>query len=181
MPGEYLTEAQVRALCSAGLDAIFSETASETASGWHATQTSADKFFRVRLKGDSRTWTSGDAASAGWSSCFGLLVGATGDPGEDGVTYYCHVAFATAADGTGYTTDATEWTPAHKFIAFLTTDSASVTASDFAGLWIKFIIDSASNISIADSGNYFSGNTVEAALQEVGATLSGLESLLSAI
>ena len=181
IPGEYLTEAQVRALCSAGLDLIFAETASVTAADWHAAQTAADKFFRVRLKGDSRTWVSGEAADAGWSDCFGLLVGATGAPGADGRTWYCHVAFATDAGGTGFITDATDWTANHKYIAFLTTESPTVTAADFAGLWMKFIIDSASNIAIADAGDHFTGHTVEEALQEVGATLAGLEQLLREI
>ena len=181
VPGEYLNEAQVRALCSAGLDLIFAETASENAADWHGTQTTADKFFRVRLKGDSRTWVSGDAADAGWSDCFGLLVGATGEPGADGRTWYCHAAFATDAGGTGFITDATDWTENHKYIAFLTTESPTVSATDFAGLWVKFIIDTASNIAIADAGNHFTGNTVEEALQEVGATLAGLEQLLREI
>ena len=181
VPGEYLTEAQVRALCSAGLDMIFAETASETAADWHTVQTTADKFFRVRLKGDSRIWTAGSAADAGWSDCMGLLVGATGAPGADGRTWYCHAAFATNASGAGFITDATSWTANHKYIAFLTTESASVTAADFAGLWVKFIIDSAANIAIADAGNHFTGNTVEAALQEVGATLAGMEQLLREI
>ena len=181
IPGEYLTEAQVRALCSAGLDLIFAETASDSAADWHAAQTTADKFFRVRLKGDSRIWTTGNAADAGWSDCFGMLVGATGAPGADGRTWYCHAAFATNASGAGFITDATDWTAAHKYIAFLTTESAAVTATDFAGLWVKFILDSAADIAIADAGNHFTGNTVEAALQEVGATLAGLEQLLREI
>ena len=181
IPAEYLTEAQVRALCSAGLDLIFAHTDSENAADWHSTQTAADEYFRVRLKGDSRNWTSGSAAASGWSAAFGLLKGATGDPGEDGTTCYCHVAFATAADGTGFIIDATNWTANHKYIAFLTAEKEMVTATDFAGLWVKFIIDSATNITLADAGNYFQGSTVEAALQEVGADLAGLEQLLAEI
>ena len=46
---------------------------------------------------------------------------------------------------------------------------------------MKFIIDNAANIAIADAGNHFTGNTVEAALQEVGATLAGMEQLLREI
>jgi len=111
---EYLTEAQVRALCSSGLDAIFAATASETAADWHTPQTSTDRFFRVRLKGDSRTWTSGDASSAGWSACFGLLTGATGAPGADGTTYYAHVGYATSPAGDGFIQDGTEWTAAQE-------------------------------------------------------------------
>lgn len=181
IPAEYLTEAQVRALCSAGLEMIFSVTASENAADWHKTQTTSDKFFRIRLRGDSRNWTAGSAADYGWSDCFGLLVGATGTPGADGTTWYCHSAFATAADGTGFITDATNWTANHKYIAFLTTDKQTITATDFAGLWVKFIIDSAANIAVTDAGNYFQGSTVEAALQEVGANLAGLEQLLAGI
>ena len=48
-------------------------------------------------------------------------------------------------------------------------------------LWIKFIIDSAANIKIADSGAYFAGETVEAALQELGGILVGMEELLKEI
>ena len=178
IPGEYLNEAQVRALCSTGLDMIFATTASETAADWHTVQTTADKYLRVRLKGDSRIWTAGSAADAGWSDCMGLLVGATGAPGADGRTWYCHAAFATNANGANFITDATNWTANHKYIAFLTTESASATAADFAGLWVKFIIDSAANIAIADAGNHFTGNTVEDALQEIGGTLAGMEQLL---
>ena len=178
IPGEYLNEAQVRALCSAGLDMIFAVTASENAADWHTVQTTADKYLRVRLKGDSRIWTAGSAADAGWSDCIGLLVGATGAPGADGRTWYCHVAFATNASGAGFITDATNWTVNHKYIAFLTTESATVSAADFAGLWVKFIIDSAANIGIADAGNHFTGSTVEEALQEIGGTLAGMEQLL---
>ena len=180
---EYLTEAQVRALCAAGLDLIFSETASENAADWHETQTASDRFFRMRLNGDSRVWTSGSAAEAGWSDCYGLVSGAKGDPGKDADTWYTHIAFATAADGSGFIIDATEWTANHKYLAVLTTTepAEALDAGAFAGLWIKFIIDSAANIRIADSGAYFSGETVEAALQELGSILTGMEDLLKEI
>lgn len=39
---EYLTEAQVRALCAAGLELIFSETQSELSQDWHEVQTETD-------------------------------------------------------------------------------------------------------------------------------------------
>ena len=81
----------------------------------------------------------------------------------------------------GFITDASDWTAAHKYIAFLTTEATTVTAADFAGLWVKFILDSAADIAIADAGNHFSGNTVETALQEVGETLAGLEQLFREI
>lgn len=178
---EYLTEAQVRALCAAGLELIFAETASETAADWHSQQGENDKFFRLRLKGDSRIWQSGNASDYGWSDPFGLLTGAQGEPGTDGKTFYAYTAFATAADGTDFITDGTEWTADHKFIAFLTSEKTEVTAEDFAGLWIKFIIDSAANIAVTDEGNYFSGTTVESVFQEIGSLLVGLEDLLKEI
>lgn len=178
---EYLTEAQVRALCAAGLELIFAETASETAADWHSPQGENDKFFRLRLKGDSRIWQSGNASDYGWSDPFGLLTGAQGEPGTDGKTFYAYTAFATAADGTDFITDGTEWTADHKFIAFLTSEKTEVTAEDFAGLWIKFIIDTAANIAVADEGNYFSGTTVESVFQEIGSLLVGLEDLLKEI
>lgn len=181
LASEYLNEAQVRSLCSAGLDVIFSEILSETAADWHTVQTTADKFFRVRLKGDYRIWTNGVPADAGWSGAFGLLIGAKGESGTDGNTYYTHVAFATDGAGSDFITDGTEWTVNHKYIAFLTSTEENVSAADFAGLWVKFIIDSADNIRITDVGNYFSRSTVESALQEVGATLAGLEHALGEI
>ena len=110
-----------------------------------------------------------------------MLTGAQGEPGTDGKTFYPYVAFATAADGTDFITDGTEWTADHKFIAFLTSEKAEVMAEDFAGLWVKFIIDDAAHIAVSDNGNYFTGNTVEAVLQELGATLLGLENLLKEI
>ena len=178
---EYLNEAQVRALCSAGLDLIFAETASDTAADWHSPQTETDNFFRLRLKGDSRIWQTGNATDYGWSDCFGLLKGAKGEPGTDGKTFFPYVAFATAADGTDFITDGTEWTVEHKFIAFLASEKAEVTADDFAGLWVKFILDNASDIAIADNGNYFKSDNVEGVLQELGKTLVGLENLLKEI
>ena len=164
---EYLNEAQVRALCAAGLDLIFAETASETAADWHTPQRETDNYFRLRLKGDSRIWQNGSAADYGWSDCFGLLKGAKGEPGTDGKTYYPYVAFATAADGTDFITDGTDWTKEHKYIAFLSSEKAEVTAEDFAGLWVKFILDAATDIIIADAGGYFNSGNVEDVLQEL--------------
>lgn len=180
---EYLTEAQVRALCAAGLDMIFAATASESAADWHEEQTADDRFFRMRLRGDSRIWSTGSAADAGWSDCYGLVSGAKGDPGQDADTWYTHIAFATAGDGSGFILDATEWTVDHKYLAVLTTiePAEDLTAESFAGLWIKFIIDSAANIKIADAGAYFASETVEAALQELGSILVGMEDLLKEI
>lgn len=178
---EYLNEAQVRALCSAGLDLIFAETASETAADWHTPQMGTDNYFRLRLKGDSRIWQDGSAADYGWSDCFGLLKGAQGEPGTDGKTFYPYVAFATAADGTDFITDGTDWTKDHKFIAFLSSEKSEVSAEDFTGLWVKFILDAASDIAIADNGGYFTSDNVEDVLQELGQTLVGLEELLKEI
>ncbi len=180
---EYLNEAQVRALCSAGLELIFSETQSELSQDWHEVQTPQDRFFRMRLNGDARIWSSGSAASAGWSDCYGMLTGAKGDPGQDAETWFTHVVFATAADGTGFIQDVTDWTNNHKYLAVLTTTkpAESLVAGDLAGLWIKFIIDSADNIKIADKGSYFASDNVEAALQELGNILFGLEEFLKEV
>lgn len=178
---EYLNEAQVRALCSAGLDLIFAETASENSADWHAEQGATDKYFRVRLKGDNRVWETGNAADFGWGDCIGLLVGPQGEPGVDAKTYFPYIAFATAADGTDFITDGTEWTKEHKFIAFLSSEKTSVTEDDFAGLWVKFILDDAVDIKIADVGEFFTAEDVEGALQEIGNTLAGLEDLLKEI
>lgn len=183
LPVEYLTATQVRALLRLGLDLIFAETASDDPDDWHGTQLSTDTAVRLRLKGDTRNWTEGDAADYGWSDAFTLLRGSQGLPGADGTTYYCHAAFATASDGTGFITDGTNWTTAHKYLALLTTTktAAQLVATDFAGLWMRFVVDDASGVNISDAGGYFTGTTVEAALQELGATLSGLDTLLGEI
>jgi hypothetical protein len=112
-----------------------------------------------------------------------MLTGAKGDPGQDAETWFTHVVFATAADGTGFIQDVTEWTNNHKYLAVLTTTkpAESLVAGDFAGLWIKFIIDSADNIKIADKGSYFASDNVEAALQELGNILFGLEEFLKEV
>ena len=39
----------------------------------------------------------------------------------------------------------------------------------------------ASDVQIADAGNYFTGTTVEAALQELGGTVSGIGTILEGI
>ena len=168
-------------MCAAGLDLIFAETASETAADWHTPQRETDNYFRLRLKGDSRIWQNGSAADYGWSDCFGLLKGAKGEPGTDGKTFYPYVAFATAADGTDFITDGTDWTKEHKFITFLFSEKTEVTAEDFAGLWVKFILDSATDIIITDADGYFNSGNVEDVLQELGQTLVGLENLLKEI
>ena len=178
---EYLTEAQVRALCSAGFEVIFSETSSNRAADWHTPQRENDSFFRLRLKGDGRIWQSGNASDYGWSDSFSLLRGTEGEPGKDGKTFFPYVAFATAADGSDFITDGTDWTKEHKFIAFLSSEKSEVSAEDFTGLWVKFILDDARDIAIADNGNYFKSDNVEGVLQELGATLVGLENLLKEI
>ena len=110
-----------------------------------------------------------------------MLKGAKGEPGTDGKTFYPYVAFATAADGTDFITDGTDWTKGHKYIAFLSSEKAEVTAEDFAGLWVKFILDAATDIAITDAGGYFNSGNVEDVLQELGQTLVGLEYLLKEI
>lgn len=72
---EYLTGTQVRAMFAAGLEMLFAGTASDSASEWHAEQTEDDRYFRVRLRGDTRTWDeSTHPADAGWSDPLGLVI-----------------------------------------------------------------------------------------------------------
>ena len=85
------------------------------------------------------------------------------------------------SDNRGIIYNGTDWTKDHKFIAFLSTEKTEVTAEDFAGLWVKFILDSATDIIIADAGGYFNSGNVEDVLQELGQTLVGLENLLKEI
>lgn len=66
-------------------------------------------------------------------------------------------------------------------LLFLSSEKAEVTAEDFAGLWVKFILDAATDIAITDAGGYFNSGNVEDVLQELGQTLVGLENLLKEI
>ena len=66
--------------------------------------------------------------------------GAKGDPGDlgaAGAAAYLYVAYASAADGTGFTTN---FNPALNYIAVKSTTTALVSpqASDFAGLWKQY-------------------------------------------
>ena len=180
LPSEYLNETQVRALLTSGLEFIFSETASENAADWHTVQTGTDLFVRMRLNGDNRDWISGNASDYGWSACFGLLKGADGEAGIDGLN--CFVAFATDSSGSNFTTNGSEWTLQHRYIGFVTTQNTSVTAEDFSGKWIQFIPEyNAENFNIQDTAGYFDGTTVEAALQEIGYTFEQINIQLAEI
>jgi hypothetical protein len=60
--------------------------------------------------------------------------GTPGTPGDDGASAYVYIAYASADDGTGFTTT---YDADLDYIAILATDTAipSPTAGDFAGLW----------------------------------------------
>lgn len=72
---EYLTEVQTRALLRSGFDLIYSVESSSDPAAWHSVQTADDMFYRFRLAGDSREWTSDTPEDYGWSSPVKLAVG----------------------------------------------------------------------------------------------------------
>jgi len=117
-----------------------------------------------------------------WSDPIGLLKGAKGDPlGEDGKQTYVYVGYATDLIGSDFTLDPLEVTADHKFVGFLSTLKTHVTAEDFLGLWVQFYPNTALEIGIEDAGEYFVGDTVEEALQELGESLAGVEELLAEV
>lgn len=140
---EYLTEAQVRALVQGGLECQFSADGS---TGWHAAQADADAYLRFRIAGDAAT---------AWSQTVKLI---RGNPGQDGRDSYCYVAYASDADGTGFSLAPSG---SLKFRAEIHVDSpiASPGAGDFSSApFVKYIGDdgapaeSAQNAYIAVSG-----------------------------
>ena len=82
---DYLTRSQVEALVAAGLECQFSSGVTS----WHGTQAEGDAWLRLRVR------NSGGA----WSDPFRLLAGSRGDAGRDAFLY---VAYASDADGTGF-------------------------------------------------------------------------------
>lgn len=66
--------------------------------------------------------------------------GEAGTDGEDGITYYHYQAYASDASGTDFSLTASESLKytAHKIV---TTEIVTPQASDFAGLWVKYIGD----------------------------------------
>lgn len=182
LPSEFLNESGVRALLNCGFEIIFAESGSDTAADWHAEQTGTDKFIRIRLGNDERVWADGSAAEYGWSDAVALPAGVKGDAGLNGKNMAA--AFAADSAGTGFTLDVKTLTGANRYLALLQTDKepGALTAEDFAGLWFPlFAPVAAADAPVTDAGEYFAGENVETVLQEIGSTLSGLETMLAEI
>ena len=82
---DYLTASQVAALIAAGLDCQFSRDADH----WHPEQDEEDAYLRMRVTGSSGPWS--DA-----------ILLPTGQPGPRGHDSYTCIAYASDADGTGF-------------------------------------------------------------------------------
>lgn len=77
---------------------------------------------------------------------------ATGAPGADGVNAYVYIAYASVADGTGFTT---VFDDALDYIAIKKTSSpiASPSVGDFAGLWRKYAWRNTASISRTETAS----------------------------
>lgn len=84
---EYLNGVQVRAICSSGLELIFAKDASEVSGDWHEEQRVDDRYFRVRMRGDTRIWDVGNAEDSGWSDFILIPAGKDGEDGDAGATF----------------------------------------------------------------------------------------------
>ena len=128
---DYLTAAQVRALIAAGIAVQYSVDGS---TGWHDTQTDADRYIHVRSASDD---------NAVWSSAIGLVVGPKGDTGVDS---FCYVAYASDALGTGWSA-----TPANalKYRAeiHVSEEIAEPGVADFSdAVWVKYLGDDGTGV-----------------------------------
>ena len=129
----YLNASEVRALIAAGAVCQFSEDGTN----WHGTQTTNDIYIR---------WRSASDSNAEWTVAIRMPAGPAGDPGEDGddgddgQSAYVYVRYASDDQGTDFS-DAPAIT--RKYIAIKTTTEpiAEPAASDFTGLWMKFLGD----------------------------------------
>ncbi len=125
----YLNAEQVRALIASGVALQYSVDGSTL---WHDTQASGDLYVRMR---------SASSETAAWSAAIKLLVGAPGTDGEDGVSSYTYVAYASDAAGAGFSLTPTS---SLKYRAEIHTSAEISTpvASDFSGAtWVKYIGD----------------------------------------
>ncbi|MBO7329093.1 MAG: hypothetical protein J6W00_10035 [Lentisphaeria bacterium] len=125
-----MTESQVNALISAGIECEFSEDTSS----WHVSQTLADKWMHIRLRSN---------ASGVWSNPISLIAGPKGDQGE---CSYCYVAYASDVKGSDFSL-----IPADnlKYRAEIyVSEKISVPAiEDFAdAVWVKYIGDDGSGV-----------------------------------
>ena len=140
LPEEYLNESQVRALLSSGMELIFAETSSENAEDWHSEQNAADRFFRVRLNGDSRIWIEGSAENSGWSDPILIPSGKDGENGDDGTSDYCYIRYASNSSGADFSATPSD---SLKYRAEIHSQSeiTNITADLFTGKWVKYIGD----------------------------------------
>lgn len=128
---DYLTAAQVRSLIAAGIAVRYSVDGS---SGWHDTQTDADRYISVRSASD---------VSAAWSDAIALVVGPTGAKGDDS---YCYTAYASDASGTGFSLTPTNEL---KYRAEIHVQEAIAepSATDFAdAVWVKYLGDDGTGV-----------------------------------
>ena len=152
LPEEYLNESQVRALLSSGMELIFAETSSENAEDWHSEQNAADRFFRVRLNGDSRIWIEGSAENSGWSDPILIPSGKDGENGDDGTSDYCYIRYASNSDGADFSATPSD---SLKYRAEIhsNTEIINVTADLFAGMWVKYIGDNGADGKPGEPGS----------------------------
>lgn len=118
---DYLTASQVAAMIAAGLECQFSADGES----WHAVQQPGDAFLRMRVRNSGGVW----------SDAFRLLAGPKGEPGRDAFLY---VAYASDANGTGFSTTQSN---SLKYRAEIHTSEEmhELSAEDFAGKWVKYL------------------------------------------
>lgn len=129
----YLNASQVRALIAAGAVCQFSEDGTN----WHATQTDDDIYLR---------WRSASDGNAAWTAAIRMPAGPQGDPGtpgedgDDGQSAYVYIRYASDSQGTDFSA---AQSASLKYIAIKATTEPieEPAASDFAGLWVKYLGD----------------------------------------
>ena len=125
---DYLTASQVAALIAAGLDCQFSHDGDH----WHPEQDEDDAFFRVRVTGSGGPWS--DAIRL-----------PRGPEGERGLDSFMYVAYASDAEGTGFSlvqSNSLKW----RAEIHLAEEPEELTAADFAGKWVKYIGDDGAGV-----------------------------------
>ena len=125
---DYLTASQVAALIASGLECQFSADADH----WHPEQDGDDEYLRMRVEG----------AGGLWSDAILLPRGREGERGLDSYTY---IAYASDANGTGFSftqANALKW----RAEIHLSEEPEELTAADFAGKWVKYIGDDGAGV-----------------------------------
>ena len=125
---DYLTASQVAALVASGLECQFSQDGDH----WHPAQGEEDAYLRMRV----------EAAGGLWSDAIQLPRGPRGTRGRDS---YMYVAYASDADGTGFSrvqSNSLKW----RAEIHLDEELENPTAEDFAGRWVKYIGDDGTGV-----------------------------------